>query len=134
MTRIIQLYSPWPAPNSDKQNEELSDKHFPAESKLSRICFHRETVMLMLVFPFYVLFLFFVIALLQTWMNWSSIAFSIALFFTVALCYNASCPTCYSPSNPYWTMQTLLQDPVFYLLCVVTPVTALLPRYTLLHS
>ncbi len=62
-------------------------------------------------------------------MNWLSIAFSIALFFTVALCYNASCPTCYSPSNPYWTMQRLLQDPLFYLLCVITPVAALLPRY-----
>lgn len=63
-------------------------------------------------------------------MNWLSITFSIALFFTVALCYNASCPTCYSPSNPYWTMQRLLQDPLFYLLCVITPVAALLPRYT----
>uniref|UniRef100_A0A7N6B2M9 Phospholipid-transporting ATPase n=1 Tax=Anabas testudineus TaxID=64144 RepID=A0A7N6B2M9_ANATE len=65
-----------------------------------------------------------------TWMNWLSITFSIALFFTVALCYNASCPTCYSPSNPYWTMQRLLQDPLFYLLCVITPFAALLPRYT----
>uniref|UniRef100_A0A4W6DS28 Phospholipid-transporting ATPase n=1 Tax=Lates calcarifer TaxID=8187 RepID=A0A4W6DS28_LATCA len=64
-----------------------------------------------------------------TWMNWLSITFSIALFFTVALCYNASCPTCYSPSNPYWTMQRLLQDPLFYLLCAITPVAALLPRY-----
>uniref|UniRef100_A0A8D3C2E3 Phospholipid-transporting ATPase n=1 Tax=Scophthalmus maximus TaxID=52904 RepID=A0A8D3C2E3_SCOMX len=64
-----------------------------------------------------------------TWMNWLSIAFSVALFLTVALCYNASCPTCYSPSNPYWTMQRLLQDPLFYLLCVITPVAALLPRY-----
>uniref|UniRef100_A0A672GQK1 Phospholipid-transporting ATPase n=1 Tax=Salarias fasciatus TaxID=181472 RepID=A0A672GQK1_SALFA len=64
-----------------------------------------------------------------TWMNWLSIAFSITLFFTVALCYNASCPTCYSPSNPYWTMQRLLQDPLFYLLCLITPMSALLPRY-----
>ncbi|XP_069006932.1 phospholipid-transporting ATPase VA [Embiotoca jacksoni] len=64
-----------------------------------------------------------------TWMNWLSITFSIALFFTVALCYNASCPTCYSPSNPYWTMQRLLLDPLFYLLCLITPVAALLPRY-----
>ncbi|GLD65724.1 probable phospholipid-transporting ATPase VA [Lates japonicus] len=64
-----------------------------------------------------------------TWMNWLSVTFSIALFFTVALCYNASCPTCYSPSNPYWTMQRLLQDPLFYLLCAITPVAALLPRY-----
>uniref|UniRef100_A0A3Q3R1N9 Phospholipid-transporting ATPase n=1 Tax=Monopterus albus TaxID=43700 RepID=A0A3Q3R1N9_MONAL len=67
----------------------------------------------------------------KTWtrMNWLSIIFSIALFFTVALCYNASCPTCYSPSNLYWTMQRLLQDPLFYLLSGVTPVAALLPRY-----
>ncbi|XP_077389851.1 phospholipid-transporting ATPase VA [Festucalex cinctus] len=64
-----------------------------------------------------------------TWMNWLSIGFSVALFFTVALCYNASCPTCYSPSNPYWTMQRLLQDPAFYLLCLITPAAALLPRY-----
>ncbi|XP_058494338.1 phospholipid-transporting ATPase VA [Solea solea] len=64
-----------------------------------------------------------------TWMNWLSILFSVMLFFTVALCYNASCPTCYSPSNPYWTMQRLLQEPVFYLLCIITPVAALLPRY-----
>ncbi|KAJ0065247.1 hypothetical protein NL108_006602, partial [Boleophthalmus pectinirostris] len=63
-----------------------------------------------------------------TWMNWSSICFSIALFFTVALCYNASCPTCYSPSNPYWTIQRLLLDPQFYFLCVITPCSALLPR------
>ncbi|XP_072540521.1 phospholipid-transporting ATPase VA [Salminus brasiliensis] len=64
-----------------------------------------------------------------TWMNWASIAFSIVLFFMVALCYNTSCPTCYSPSNPYWTIQRLLGDPLFYLLCVITPIAALLPRY-----
>uniref|UniRef100_A0A8C6TF84 Phospholipid-transporting ATPase n=1 Tax=Neogobius melanostomus TaxID=47308 RepID=A0A8C6TF84_9GOBI len=64
-----------------------------------------------------------------TWMNWLSICFSVALFFTVALCYNASCPTCYSPSNPYWTIQRLLQDPLFYFLCIITPCSALLPRY-----
>ncbi|XP_014837248.1 PREDICTED: probable phospholipid-transporting ATPase VA [Poecilia mexicana] len=64
-----------------------------------------------------------------TWMNWLSIAFSVALFFTAALFYNASCPTCYSPSNSYWTIQRLLQDPLFYLLCAITPVLALLPRY-----
>uniref|UniRef100_A0A8C5GBM5 Phospholipid-transporting ATPase n=1 Tax=Gouania willdenowi TaxID=441366 RepID=A0A8C5GBM5_GOUWI len=69
-----------------------------------------------------------------TWMNWLSIIFSITLFFTVALCYNASCPTCFSPSNPYWTMQRQLQEPLFYLLCLITPVTALLPRYALIHS
>ncbi|KAL1023400.1 hypothetical protein UPYG_G00040340 [Umbra pygmaea] len=64
-----------------------------------------------------------------TWLNWLSIFFSVCLFFTVALCYNASCPSCYSPSSPYWTMQTLLGEPVFYLLCILTPAAALMPRY-----
>uniref|UniRef100_A0A8C5BAN5 Phospholipid-transporting ATPase n=1 Tax=Gadus morhua TaxID=8049 RepID=A0A8C5BAN5_GADMO len=64
-----------------------------------------------------------------TWMNWASIVFSACLFFAVALSYNSSCPTCYAPSNPYWTIQRLLLEPRFYLLCLVTPVTALLPRY-----
>ncbi|KAJ3599731.1 hypothetical protein NHX12_033687 [Muraenolepis orangiensis] len=64
-----------------------------------------------------------------TWMNWASMVFSVCLFFAVALSYNWSCPTCYAPSNPYWTIQRLLLDPRFYLLCLVTPVTALLPRY-----
>ncbi|XP_012503446.1 PREDICTED: probable phospholipid-transporting ATPase VA [Propithecus coquereli] len=63
-----------------------------------------------------------------TWLNWITCGFSILLFFTVALIYNASCAACYPPSNPYWTMQTLLGDPVFYLTCLIAPVTALLPR------
>nr|XP_031296299.1 probable phospholipid-transporting ATPase VA isoform X2 [Camelus dromedarius] len=63
-----------------------------------------------------------------TWLNWTACGFSILLFFTVALIYNASCATCYPPSNPYWTMQTLMGDPVFYLTCLIAPVAALLPR------
>nr|XP_056718146.1 phospholipid-transporting ATPase VA-like [Euleptes europaea] len=64
-----------------------------------------------------------------TWLHLSSCAFSIGLFFIVALLYNASCPTCYPPSNPYWTMEKLMGDPTFYLTCFVTPVVALLPRF-----
>uniref|UniRef100_A0A8C2GCI2 Phospholipid-transporting ATPase n=1 Tax=Cyprinus carpio TaxID=7962 RepID=A0A8C2GCI2_CYPCA len=66
----------------------------------------------------------------KTWV----INVSSTLFFTVALCYNASCPTCFSPSNTYWIMQKLLGDPIFYLLCVVTPIAALLPRIFLSQS
>ncbi|XP_015275141.1 PREDICTED: probable phospholipid-transporting ATPase VA [Gekko japonicus] len=64
-----------------------------------------------------------------TWLHLSSCAFSIGLFFTVALIYNASCPTCYPPSNPYWIMEKLMGDPMFYLTCFVTPAVALLPRF-----
>ncbi|XP_068449058.1 phospholipid-transporting ATPase VA [Clinocottus analis] len=64
-----------------------------------------------------------------TWMNWLSVSFSVSLFFVVSLCYNASCPSCFSPSGSSWSVQRLLQDPVFYLLGVLTPAAALLPRY-----
>ncbi|XP_053167511.1 phospholipid-transporting ATPase VA isoform X2 [Hemicordylus capensis] len=64
-----------------------------------------------------------------TWLHWSSCVFSIALFFFVALIYNASCPICYPPSNPYWTMEKLMGEPMFYLTCLITPVVALLPRF-----
>ncbi|XP_077199553.1 phospholipid-transporting ATPase VA isoform X2 [Paroedura picta] len=64
-----------------------------------------------------------------TWLHWSSCAFSVGLFFTVALSYNATCPTCYPPSNPYWIMEKLMGDPMFYLACLLTPAVALLPRF-----
>ncbi|KAG8579107.1 hypothetical protein GDO81_010719 [Engystomops pustulosus] len=64
-----------------------------------------------------------------TWINVSSIVFSILLFFTVALIYNSTCPTCNPPSNPYWTMQKLLANPLFYFICLLSPIAALLPRF-----
>ncbi|ETE71895.1 putative phospholipid-transporting ATPase VD, partial [Ophiophagus hannah] len=64
-----------------------------------------------------------------TWLHLSSCSFSIALFFIVALIYNISCPICYPPSNPYWTMEKLMGEPVFYLTCLISPVVALLPRF-----
>ncbi|KAM4700518.1 phospholipid-transporting ATPase VA [Discoglossus pictus] len=64
-----------------------------------------------------------------TWINVCSIAYSILLFFSVALIYNSSCPTCNPPSNPYWSMQKLMADPLFYFICILSPVAALLPRF-----
>ncbi|XP_053912052.1 phospholipid-transporting ATPase VA isoform X1 [Cuculus canorus] len=64
-----------------------------------------------------------------TFLHWSSCIFSILLFFFVALVYNASCPVCHPPSNPYWTMERLMGDPMFYLTCIISPVIALLPRF-----
>ncbi|NXW03727.1 AT10A ATPase, partial [Fregetta grallaria] len=64
-----------------------------------------------------------------TFLHWSSCIFSILLFFFVALVYNASCPVCHPPSNPYWTMERLLGDPMFYFTCIISPVVALLPRF-----
>ncbi|XP_036279516.1 phospholipid-transporting ATPase VB isoform X3 [Pipistrellus kuhlii] len=57
------------------------------------------------------------------------LAGSFLMYFVVSLVYNATCVTCNSPTNPYGVMQVQLSDPTFYLVCFLTPVAALLPRY-----
>ncbi|XP_048459999.1 phospholipid-transporting ATPase VB [Rhincodon typus] len=64
-----------------------------------------------------------------TWLHWGSIIGSIAFYFFVTMVYSANCVTCNPPSNPYWIMQHQMTDPLFYLICLITPVLALLPRY-----
>ncbi|XP_005870630.1 PREDICTED: probable phospholipid-transporting ATPase VB isoform X1 [Myotis brandtii] len=54
---------------------------------------------------------------------------SFLMYFVVSLVYNATCVTCNSPTNPYGVMEVQLSDPTFYLVCFLTPVVALLPRY-----
>ncbi|XP_075398836.1 phospholipid-transporting ATPase VB [Tenrec ecaudatus] len=54
---------------------------------------------------------------------------SFLMYFVVSLVYNATCVTCNGPTNPYWTLQGRLSEPTFYLVCILTPVVALLPRY-----
>ncbi|XP_051023586.1 phospholipid-transporting ATPase VB [Acomys russatus] len=57
---------------------------------------------------------------------------SFLMYFVVSLIYNATCVTCNSPTNPYWVMERQLSDPTFYLVCLLTPAVALLPRYFVL--
>ncbi|XP_053423350.1 phospholipid-transporting ATPase VB isoform X2 [Nycticebus coucang] len=54
---------------------------------------------------------------------------SFLMYFAVSLLYNATCVTCNSPTNPYWVMEVQFSDLTFYLVCLLTPVVALLPRY-----
>ncbi|XP_064886127.1 phospholipid-transporting ATPase VB isoform X1 [Columba livia] len=54
---------------------------------------------------------------------------SVAFYFIFSLIYNATCVLCNPPTNPYWIMERQLSDPIFYLLCLITPVIALLPRF-----
>ncbi|XP_004689872.1 PREDICTED: probable phospholipid-transporting ATPase VB [Condylura cristata] len=54
---------------------------------------------------------------------------SFLMYFAVSLLYHATCVVCNSPANPYWVMEGQLSDPTFYLVCFLTPVAALLPRY-----
>ncbi|XP_007952438.1 phospholipid-transporting ATPase VB [Orycteropus afer afer] len=57
---------------------------------------------------------------------------SFLMYFVITLVYNATCVVCNSPTNPYWVMEGQLSDPTFYLVCFLTPVVALLPRYFIL--
>ncbi|XP_068182021.1 phospholipid-transporting ATPase VB [Antennarius striatus] len=54
---------------------------------------------------------------------------SVITYFTVTLAYSSICIICNPPSNPYWILQRQMADPVFYLICIITTVVALLPRY-----
>ncbi|XP_074912745.1 phospholipid-transporting ATPase VB isoform X1 [Buteo buteo] len=54
---------------------------------------------------------------------------SVVFYFVFSLIYNAACVVCNPPTNPYWVMEKQLSDPIFYLLCLITPVIALLPRF-----
>ncbi|XP_034546675.1 probable phospholipid-transporting ATPase VB [Notolabrus celidotus] len=64
-----------------------------------------------------------------TWVHWVIMLGSVAVFFIATLAYSGTCITCNPPSNPYWILQSQMADPMFYLVCIITTVVALLPRY-----
>ncbi|KAM4675003.1 phospholipid-transporting ATPase VB [Discoglossus pictus] len=68
---------------------------------------------------------------IKTWtfLHWITIIGSIVSYFVVSLVYNAVCVLCNEPANPYWIMEMQMKDPCFYLVCIITVVIALLPRY-----
>ncbi|XP_075889017.1 phospholipid-transporting ATPase VB [Nelusetta ayraudi] len=68
---------------------------------------------------------------IKSWtvVHWVIMLGSVAVYFIVTLAYNAICVTCTPPSNPYWVLQRQMADPMFYLVCILATVVALLPRY-----
>ncbi|XP_006631939.2 phospholipid-transporting ATPase VB isoform X1 [Lepisosteus oculatus] len=64
-----------------------------------------------------------------TVVHWATMIGSVLLYFIVALAFSACCITCNPPSNPFWIMEGQMADPRFYLVCIITPIIALLPRY-----
>lgn len=65
--------------------------------------------------------------------HWVIVLGSVAVYFVVTLAYTAICVTCSAPSNPYWVLQNQMADPMFYLVCILATVVALLPRYVQHH-
>ncbi|XP_068133918.1 phospholipid-transporting ATPase VB isoform X2 [Hyperolius riggenbachi] len=63
-----------------------------------------------------------------TIVHWITIIGSIVVYFVVSLAYSAICVSCGVPS-PYWIMERQMSDPTYYLVCILTPPMALLPKY-----
>lgn len=69
---------------------------------------------------------------IKSWtvVHWVIMIGSVVMYFIVTLAYSAICISCNPPSDPYWIMHKQMADPMFYLVCILTTVVALLPRYT----
>uniref|UniRef100_A0AAY5EDV4 Phospholipid-transporting ATPase n=1 Tax=Electrophorus electricus TaxID=8005 RepID=A0AAY5EDV4_ELEEL len=67
---------------------------------------------------------------IKSWtvVHWVIMVGSVVVYFVVTLAFCAMCVSCNPPSDPYWTMQEQMSDPMFYLVCILTTVVALLPR------
>ncbi|XP_073505620.1 phospholipid-transporting ATPase VB isoform X2 [Phyllobates terribilis] len=63
-----------------------------------------------------------------TIVHWITMIGSVLVYFTVSLAYSAICVSCETPS-PYWIIEKQMSEASFYLVCIFTPVLALLPRY-----
>ncbi|XP_051895793.1 phospholipid-transporting ATPase VD-like [Pristis pectinata] len=64
-----------------------------------------------------------------TWIHWTVMLGSLLFYFVFTLIYGGTCINCNPPSNPYWIMEYQLTEPLFYLICVLSTLIALLPRY-----
>uniref|UniRef100_A0A8C2CQK5 Phospholipid-transporting ATPase n=1 Tax=Cyprinus carpio TaxID=7962 RepID=A0A8C2CQK5_CYPCA len=67
---------------------------------------------------------------IKSWtaVHWVIMIGSVLVYFIVTLAYSAICISCNPPSDPYWIMHKQMADPMFYLVCILTTVVALLPR------
>ncbi|XP_018420457.1 PREDICTED: probable phospholipid-transporting ATPase VD [Nanorana parkeri] len=64
-----------------------------------------------------------------TWIHWVVMGLSVLAYFVFTLVLGAACVNCVPPANIYWMMQTHMADPAFYLVCLMSVVVALFPRY-----
>uniref|UniRef100_UPI00358E95FE phospholipid-transporting ATPase VD-like isoform X2 n=1 Tax=Myxine glutinosa TaxID=7769 RepID=UPI00358E95FE len=63
-----------------------------------------------------------------TWVHCATMVGSLLVYAIFLGIYSSLCLTCSPPSNPYGVNQYLVQDSRNYLVCLITPVVALLPR------
>jgi len=65
-----------------------------------------------------------------TIVHWLSMVVSVVLYLAFGLSYNAACYACDGLTNPYWVMQSLMEDPNHYLVLLLSAVLSALPRLT----
>ncbi|XP_005156631.2 phospholipid-transporting ATPase VD isoform X1 [Danio rerio] len=63
-----------------------------------------------------------------TWIHASLLIFSGLFYYAFVLLFSITCVTCNSPTNPYGIETKMMSEPLYYLVCVLTTVLALLPR------
>ncbi|XP_077157979.1 uncharacterized protein LOC143819823 [Paroedura picta] len=54
---------------------------------------------------------------------------SIILYFLFSIIFGSPCILCNPPANTYWIMHKQLSSPAFYLVCLLSTIVALLPRF-----
>lgn len=60
----------------------------------------------------------------------AAVMLSIGAFYLYSLIYNSLCVNCFGLPSQYWIIQTAMMRPTYWLVCLITSVTAVLPRYT----
>lgn len=66
---------------------------------------------------------------LQTWIHAALLLFSVLFYYAFVLLFSITCVTCNSPTNPYGIETKMMSESLYYLVCGLTTVLALLPRY-----
>uniref|UniRef100_A0A3Q1IQY6 Phospholipid-transporting ATPase n=1 Tax=Anabas testudineus TaxID=64144 RepID=A0A3Q1IQY6_ANATE len=67
-----------------------------------------------------------------TWIHVVVLVLSGAFYFGFVLLFSVVCTTCSPPTNPVGVETLQMSQPLFYIICALTTVTALLPRF--LHN
>lgn len=65
---------------------------------------------------------------LQTWLHAAVLLGSTVFYYTFVLVFSVTCVTCNPPTNPYGIETKMMSEALYYCVCGLTTVLALLPR------
>lgn len=63
-----------------------------------------------------------------TWIHGALLLFSALFYYAFVLVFSVTCVTCSSPTNPYGIETKMMSEALYYFVCALTTVLALLPR------